>query len=251
MCHSAENIMVPHILKLQKWRQSDAYLALCQALYNEAAEIRQYGLDHINDDTQLQVVRTEIGSKSDLHRGVYCPSPVYDIFVGNVKRGKLLKRLTKQSTNYYIYGFDKAGKLVRAEQYRNGEQSTVEHISHTDSSIYGITHNQHGGLSQVTHETYVGNKLVTYSKILLLHYNSVCEIMDLRKEQYIYDESGLSHCCFIQYVPKANLCQQTLYQFQRKNGKLARYTASDVIGREPYEKLNTSAVYEVFIDRNA
>lgn len=251
MCCSIDDVRSQKVLKLRQWRCSDAYHLLCQTLDQEADDILQYGLAYLDSFHEEQVIRKEFGSQSDLHRGFYCPSPVYDIFVGNVKRGKLLKNLTKRSANYYVYGFDESDKIIRVEQYRNCKLAVVEHICYIGPDIYGITLDQWGYLYQVTREEYQNNKLVTYSKVLFMHHRGIYDSIKLCRERYIYDEKGLHQCCFTQYMPAAELCDQTLYNFQRKDGKLVSYIASDVIGSEPYEKLSTSLPYCIFIDRNA
>lgn len=237
--------------KKSEWVCSENYRILCEALYNEADEIRQFGLSHLNAETSGQVVRTEVGSKSDLHRGFYCPSPVYDIFVGNAKRGKLLKRLTTRSNQYYIYGFDMADRLVRAERYVEGTLAGVEHIYYSGPNVYGIELHQWGVLRRMSKETYCEGKLISYCTVLFLHTSEKCDIVDMTKEQYVYDDNGLAECCFIRFIPCTESCRQTLYQFQRKDGLLHTYTASDVIGVNVYEKLNTTGPYDVFISRKA
>lgn len=54
------------------------------------------------------IVREEqaVGGET-LHRGFYYPSPVYDIVVGNVHRGNVLKRVTSRSKVIWRYGFEK------------------------------------------------------------------------------------------------------------------------------------------------
>ncbi|MBQ9673696.1 MAG: hypothetical protein IJV39_03625 [Ruminococcus sp.] len=44
--------------------------------------------------------------------GYYCPSPVFDLIVGNVHRGKILKRMTKRSRPVMKYGFNSDNQIV-------------------------------------------------------------------------------------------------------------------------------------------
>ena len=63
------------------------------------------------EEASKKVVREELCSGSDMFLGFYNPSPVYDLIVGNVHRGRLLKRITKSSKPSHKYGFDKDGRL--------------------------------------------------------------------------------------------------------------------------------------------
>ncbi|MBR1731590.1 MAG: hypothetical protein IJ725_04085 [Ruminococcus sp.] len=58
------------------------------------------------------VVREELSSGSDMTLGYYCPSPVEDLIVGNVHRGKILKRITKRSKPDTKYGFTEDEKMA-------------------------------------------------------------------------------------------------------------------------------------------
>lgn len=51
-----------------------------------------------------------------IHRGYYCPSPVKDILIGNLNRGKLLKTQRSADTADYCFYFDK-DKLVMVDEY--------------------------------------------------------------------------------------------------------------------------------------
>lgn len=46
-----------------------------------------------------------------MYLGYYCPSPVQDLVIGNVHRGKILKKLTKASKPTHRFGFDENGRL--------------------------------------------------------------------------------------------------------------------------------------------
>ena len=62
-------------------------------------------------EAEKSVVREELCSGSDMFLGYYCPSLIFDLVVGNVHRGKILQRVTKQSKPTHRYGFDKANRL--------------------------------------------------------------------------------------------------------------------------------------------
>ena len=70
------------------------------------------------------VVRREYARGGQmLHRGYYCPSPVYDLIVGGVKRGRLLKRLpSAKSTPDVTFGFNEKDQLVTVERSGGGKE---------------------------------------------------------------------------------------------------------------------------------
>lgn len=64
------------------------------------------------DKLKETVVTEELCAGSDMTLGYYCPSPVIDLLVGNVHRGRILKRVTKRSKPVMKYGFNDSGKMV-------------------------------------------------------------------------------------------------------------------------------------------
>lgn len=230
--------------KIQDWKRSSEYSDLCQRLDLEADDILCHCLEYLKCPSNKQIFRTEFGSRSDLHRGFYCPSPVYDIFVGNVKRGRLLKRLSRQTKNYYTYSFDSSGRLVSAENHINGN-TVQEHIFYIDSDTYGIILDQWNHIFQLAREVYADGQLVSYIRALFAYCDGSYNLLSLTKEHYTYTSEDLYQCVFTQYSPSAKLCQQTLYEFLHENGVISGYTASDIIGGASYEKVGTPQKYEV------
>ena len=54
------------------------------------------------------------------HRGYYCPSPVIDLLIGNVSRGRLLKR--RPAVNYdYIYCLNEARQIIMVDAFATWE----------------------------------------------------------------------------------------------------------------------------------
>ncbi len=74
-----------------------------------------------------KVVREEFCSGSDLFLGFYCPSPVFDLIVGNTHRGKILKRITKRSVISHKYGFDIDGKILIIDDFNNNTNCIYEY----------------------------------------------------------------------------------------------------------------------------
>ncbi len=66
-------------------------------------------------EANKRVVREELCSGSDLFLGYYNPSPSIDLVVGNIHRGKLVKRLTDKTEVTHKYGFDESDRLLTVE----------------------------------------------------------------------------------------------------------------------------------------
>lgn len=86
------------------------------SLYNEYEPC----YDKLLRDAQSVIYNIEYGRGGELlHRGYYCPSPIFDIIVGNANRGKLMKRPGKDVVYDYVYYKNKDGNLIMVD--RNAE----------------------------------------------------------------------------------------------------------------------------------
>ena len=57
--------------------------------------------------------------RHDLILGYYCPNPLKDLVIGNVKRGRILKRKSSFASADIIFFFDKNNELIGAEEKFN------------------------------------------------------------------------------------------------------------------------------------
>ena len=68
--------------------------------FQEVAHTYKKTCNTIYKDLLNDVVRTEYARGGEtIHRGYYCPSPVYDIIVGGASRGRLLKDMKRVKKN--------------------------------------------------------------------------------------------------------------------------------------------------------
>ena len=89
---------------------------------------------------QFQVVRTEYGIGGEtLHRGYYCPSLIFDIVVGNVKRGRITSNPVYKKRAEYVYGFDRDNRLIVAEHPYGKEI-----ISYDGTTVVGCEFSENG-----------------------------------------------------------------------------------------------------------
>ena len=73
-------------------------------------------LSRLRNKTEKEIVQVEYSKGGEaIHRGYYCPSPVLNLIVGNLKRGKLFKRTPEFGRYSYEYGYDSNYRLVRVK----------------------------------------------------------------------------------------------------------------------------------------
>ena len=66
---------------------------------------------------QRRTARVEYSrDRHDLILGYYCPNPLKDLVIGNVKRGRILKRKSSFASADIIFFFDENNELIGAEE---------------------------------------------------------------------------------------------------------------------------------------
>lgn len=198
------NIMYEEILsecdRLE--RLSKKYKKKCQTTYNSFLK---------------DVVRTEYarGGKT-IHRGYYCPSPVFDIMVGGESRGKLVNNLglLKKKPDYE-FGFDSDNKLVVIQN--NFYKEFI--IREEENTELGIMFSKYD-VDVVSECKYIANQIQSYIHGLLFE----GKITEYRKETYKYGEDGLKILdlyIFNNYIQQ--VYQHERYEFTHKDGYLNQY----------------------------
>lgn len=192
-----------------------------------------------------------------LHRGFFCPSPVYDIVVGNVNRGKLYIRPTAKSQPDYQYGWDSKGRLITVNTnwgskefiiYRDDITVSVEF---TDSLSFGLS------VNAITMCEYDAScRIISYLRCS-------CDPQDATKftsyhlEEYSYKDQLISAVDFFEmfdtpYNPHRLLISHTRYFFQHdEDGFLSKYTVEKYSGENDMLQQSTfcQRSYLVYIKR--
>ena len=248
--------------RMEQLLKSPEYQAHCQhfSLECERLETIAQNLyarkEGLRAHCEAATVRKEYASGSTLHRGFYCPSPTYDIIVGNTKRGKLLKRLTAVSKPSHEYGFDADNKLLYCKWLFKEQPAYTEYLVYEEHCIYGIAFSKDGDLAYLTEETWEDGRLTGYSHCMFLPLNGAPYCREISQEHYEYDTEGLSACdmhhfmkrtpappglpeSMLSMIPKSLYQHIGKYQFRRENGLLISYTNQQ--GHE----------YQVHTQRNA
>lgn len=169
------------------------------ALFEECDRLEAVAKDYQNQcgtiygELLKDVVRTEYARGGQtIHRGYYCPSPVYDILVGGASRGRLLKdRKRVRKKPDYEYGFNARNELVvvQSDFYREiilREQDTERGLLFDQYSIQAVTECQ-----------YADETIQSYIYALFLE----SQVIDYRKEQYTYGTEGLQFVDCYDFMP--------------------------------------------------
>ena len=168
---------------------------------------------------RMPVTREEICVGSNMHRGFYNPSPVFDIIVGNVKRGRILKKKKNTYSQYYRYSFGTDGLLQRAESIYNGIVATTEYIVRDDSTITGVTIDD-VGLCVVCEEEYCDGKLCSCSFMNCYGIDNTYICFDFKREIYVYDNCGLCECIEQWLNPNNGYYVNDKYSLVRTNNNI-------------------------------
>ena len=194
---------------------------------------------------ETETVRREFASQSDLHRGYYCPSPVYDLIVGNTHRGKLLNRITSRSKPSHAYGFDDNKQLLWCDFINNGNVSMSEYLVYRDHVIYGITFDSTGHIRLVTEEVYQNSTFIQYTRCLCPTLNGTPQCVELLREEYTYDEAGIRSSTWYKYIHASDLptvFKSTEFSFQREDGYIVSYRSGSTTY---YPRIRRSAINSV------
>ena len=188
--------------RLEERYKEEEYQRNCQHFISERDRLvnlaAQYmpQINQFKSDFEAAVVRKEYASGCKyLHRGYYCPSLIQDVVVENVRRGKLLKRLTARTKTCWEYGFNAEGQLIRCEDLITkvvaDEEylvvATREFLFYEENCIYGITVRSDGTLEAITEEVFRDGKCIRYTYCLCTSYDGVIHCGDIRSECYTYE----------------------------------------------------------------
>lgn len=101
--------------------------------------------DSLYEQIYENCVRTEYGRGGiGLYRGYYCPSPIDDIIIGNVTRGRLYKNKPLKISPDYQYHFDAENRL-RCVDYADCNK---ELIIHEDQLELGLGYHVYNSVAE-------------------------------------------------------------------------------------------------------
>lgn len=190
-----------------------------------------------------------------LYRGYYCPSPIQEFAVGNVKRGKLLSRPTKRSVISNRYYYDSDNKLIMADGFLDTDSATREYLVYDGDTRYGFCFSQNNSLTNVIKEVYLDNLIRQYMNVNCYNIYSEVEktnISFIHYEEFHYDDEGLRDIDWYYVLPDESYpappsnidaaMGYTKHRFIREDGYLTGYYVMDCI--DPIEPENPS-IYKI------
>ena len=237
--------------RIRQWHKHPKHAEICRSLRKSAEGLLETGLKFLPQVISIQnglesaVAATECAAAGshNLHRGFYCPSPVYDLIVGNVHRGRLLKRITKGSNITHRFSYSQAGMMILCETVLNGHPIFTEYLIYKDDRVYGIMLDNSNALSRVSSEVYHNGRITQYCFVQVVHLQDSSSIFDYYEEQYAYDDDGLCTCVWKSFNPGAETFEEMLLEFQREAGYLVSYTAKDRSIQDGEENNNVVGTY--------
>lgn len=227
------------------WRKSPEFIEQKQAYQKEKEELREYIRRYAGKRMELEQqcqphIRTHqygLGD-SNMQRGALCPSKIFDVVVGNVTRGRLVKNIGKKQPTY-IYSFDEDGRLIKAETTKEYFEKSflVEYILYEGDCEIGITYrvkeNRKEELVYVTRVTRERGKLISYEWGYGID-EEKNRMWELYSEKYFYDEEGLVK------VDRVTLMGENLQHYRvfvkiNEQGQALSYTSNEIIGEKVFE----------------
>ena len=198
-----------------------------------------------------QIAYSQVATGGTIHRGVYCPSPVYDIIIGKTHRGRILQRPTKRSNLTHQYYFDRNGRLCCIKRLHKGKHVSTEFLFNCDGKTLGFTLELDGSIVAVCEEFHYEEKVQKYCYAEYCRYNQQRCCFRFRLEEYGYDEDGLHTCDVYTFNPMLQQCNHELYQFERSDGYLSSYTVSKLVGDKRVDNYLDGHVFDIKVKRKS
>lgn len=154
---------------IEAYEKSDAYQALLEQRREVYDQLVKYYQKY---STKEEYFKNEMEKKADhesyakggrlLHRGILCNGNIEALIIGNVTRGRAVK---KKENADYIYRYDENNKLISCIKVGNNVPDTLEYIIWEKERIQiGLTYGQFGELEFIAEARYnEEGRLLRYS----------------------------------------------------------------------------------------
>lgn len=232
--------------EIKMWENSPNFIKKKETYQAEKEELQAYIKKYTGKRADLEKAcqlhtKTQqytIGA-ANMQRGALCPSKIFDVVIGNVKRGRLVKKITKQQPSY-IYFFNGEGRLLKAEQVRKKDSQydyLVEYILYEGDCEIGITYRLGEiigeELAYVTRVIRKNGKLISYEWGKDI--NEKKNIMrKLYSEKYFYDEDNLVKVDMVELF-SGHLKHNRYFIKINEQGQALSYTSNEIIGEKVFE----------------
>ena len=194
------------------------------------SELVSYRNEYENKQSQLralaeeEIVNVQYSKGGEaIHRGYYCPSPVLDLIVGGLKRGKFFKRKPNFGRFSYEYCFDSNDRLILVKgvnEFTTPDSNYDEEFLLYDGNIIlGIEFRHSGDIVAVSRCTFDKNKIVKYEWSLC----SLPQHADLYTEEYTYENNQLSEVNTVKVNPLIDIYTEDKFKVEvDEDGKIIK-----------------------------
>ncbi|MED4462541.1 hypothetical protein [Metabacillus fastidiosus] len=203
--------------KLEKFKGIISELVSIRNKYKEQ-------LPYLRTLTEKEIVNFRYSKGGEaIHRGYYCPSPVLDLIVGGLKRGKLFKRKPDFGRYSYEYCFDSKNRLILVRGVNEfttpNSNYNEEYLFYNCKTIIGLEFRQTGDIVAVSRCTFANNNIVKYERSIC----SLPQYADLYIEEYAYENNLLSEVRTFQVTPRIELYIEDKFKVEiDEDGKIIK-----------------------------
>ena len=207
------------------------YEEICENFNEIMAVLKKDSYENVFNQKEKTVVRREQASGGTcMQRGYYCPSFVMDIVLGNVNRGRLIKRLRTQKIDY-TYGFDSLERLVTVVEHSE-VGDFFEYIIYEENIQYGVQYHHYSWSGEeylylISKCCYEGNKIKTYEKYC--YPNDKKSFSEYQGEFYNYSNNSLEYerISVLNGFEDSPPVRKSCYKFRVEDGYLIDFTTEE------------------------
>ena len=251
--------------KYSDYFQSEEYLAEKQyfsELNDKFVALYHKYCDSYKDlikEIERKAYKTEYCKGGELiHRGYYSPS-MSDLFFGNVKRGRLLKKVPADCKFTYEYIFDEDNKLIRVNKYDHSDDYldhlTTEVFVYENDSVLAFTFREGRVLSHsliaIAECQYEDDRLIRY-EIAHLSPNCSDSVNRIEVESFEYSGDFVVSVEWYSFYTDIELLNHKFFSLSRdENNYIVSITEDDINRRKRLgiSKEENIAVYPVLKKR--
>lgn len=193
-----------------------------QSCINKISQLIEYKKIYQYIDTE-QLKCSYVCVNSNMFRGCLHPSPVADLIVGKIRRGRKIKGDVWPEKLSHRYLFDVNDRLGRIENVYQGKVTYTEDLFYTNNARIGIT-TYNSNIYNICEELFENGRIISVA--ILSYYEADRDkiLLNLHWEEYSYDEKGLCFCDFVtSFNPDYPLLGYSQYTFFVEDGLLKSY----------------------------
>lgn len=202
--------------------------------------------EELLSNIEPEISTVEYGKGGEvLHRGYYCPSPVFDIVIGNGNRGTLLKRPRKGYIYDYSFFKDASGRIIMVDGYASFSEKKVLYdreflIYHDDEVIaplYEFERNNRISIARISNCKYdKEGKIVSYRTLYTsTHETENGDLVTDEKgcliyaETYSYDKYGMLEKSTLAHQFLSFITEDSFRFYHDSDGFLTSYETEDTL----------------------